>query len=91
MVLVDSICSPERGVLTYVVGLIFIRLSKKRKYIAKSTLIYHQSAYFGAPNRTRTYDTAVNSRMLYLLSYWGINAATPYPPKPSPAKYFQRN
>ena len=28
--------------------------------------------YFGAPNRTRTYDTAVNSRMLYRLSYRGI-------------------
>ena len=26
----------------------------------------------GAPNRTRTYDTAVNSRMLYRLSYRGI-------------------
>jgi len=24
---------------------------------------------FGAPNRTRTCDTAVNSRMLYRLSY----------------------
>ena len=27
---------------------------------------------YGAPNRTRTYDTAVNSRMLYRLSYRGI-------------------
>ena len=25
-----------------------------------------------SPSRTRTYDTSVNSRMLYRLSYWGI-------------------
>ena len=28
--------------------------------------------FFGALNRTRTYDTAVNSRMLYRLSYKGL-------------------
>ena len=27
---------------------------------------------YGASNRTRTYDTAVNSRMLYRLSYGGM-------------------
>ena len=27
----------------------------------------------GSPSRTRTYDTAVNSRVLYRLSYGGIN------------------
>ena len=31
-----------------------------------------RSLLSGAPNRTRTYDTAVNSRMLYRLSYRGI-------------------
>ena len=25
-----------------------------------------------SPSRTRTYDTSVNSRMLYRLSYWGL-------------------
>ena len=33
-------------------------------------------SYFGAPNRTRTCDTAVNSRVLYRLSYGGIFQAS---------------
>ena len=32
------------------------------------------SAFFGSPSWTRTNDPAVNSRMLYRLSYWGISA-----------------
>ena len=29
----------------------------------------------GSSSRTRTYDRSVNSRLLYRLSYWGINGA----------------
>ena len=30
---------------------------------------------YGSSSRTRTYDKSVNSRLLYQLSYWGINGA----------------
>ena len=30
------------------------------------------SIVLNSPSRTRTYDTSVNSRMLYRLSYWGM-------------------
>lgn len=28
--------------------------------------------FYGSPARTRTTDKAVNSRLLYRLSYWGM-------------------
>ena len=33
----------------------------------------HLTLFFGSPSRARTYDPAVNSRMLCQLSYWGIS------------------
>ena len=48
-------------------------------------------AKFGSPSWTRTNDPAVNSRMLYRLSYWGLFVlASSYCPGPSPAKYLRR-
>ena|GEM_PF-1146338 len=37
--------------------------------ILKSEKIIHLLAFSGSSSRTRTYDPAVNSRMLYRLSY----------------------
>ena len=46
---------------------------------------------FGSPSWTRTNDPAVNSRMLYRLSYRGIYVLAPiYLPRQLPAKYFRR-
>ena len=46
---------------------------------------------FGSPSWTRTNDPAVNSRMLYRLSYRGIYVLAPsYFPGQLPAKYLRR-
>ena len=56
---------------------------------------------FGSPSWTRTNDPAVNSRMLYRLSYWGmwkgpvrmdrtLYVGVTYLPGPSPDKYFRQ-
>jgi hypothetical protein len=47
------------------------------------------SSLFGSPSWTRTSNPAVNSRMLYLLSYRGINLllAMTYSPKGSRPQY----
>ena len=39
-------------------------------HLAKSPHIFLNKK--NSPSRTRTYDTSVNSRMLYRLSYWGL-------------------
>ena len=44
-----------------------------------------------SPSRTRTYDSAVNSRVLYRLSYRGILADTQLPVKPIRNKLYLQN
>ena len=44
-----------------------------------------------SPSRTRTYDSAVNSRVLYRLSYRGILADTQLPVKPIINKLYLQN
>ena len=52
---------------------------------------FHRVFLFGSPSWTRTNDPAVNSRMLYRLSYRGIYVLAPiYLPGQLPAKYFRR-
>ena len=36
------------------------------------SLLFNSNLSVNSPSRTWTYDTSVNSRMLYRLSYWGI-------------------
>ena len=43
--------------------------------------------YKNSPSRTWTYDTSVNSRMLYRLSYWGILKTLSYAFKTSYSTY----
>ena len=52
---------------------------------------FRSALFFGSPSWTRTNDPAVNSRMLYRLSYRGIFVSAPfYFPGQLPAKYFRR-
>ena len=68
-----------------------ICLAKQIKYKMKKSVSVVPTDFFGSPSWTRTNDPAVNSRMLYQLSYRGISmSATTYVSGPLPAEYFQR-
>ena len=41
-------------------------------YAMEEKRTVHVGQFFGSSSKTRTYDPAVNSRMLYRLSYRGI-------------------
>ena len=52
---------------------------------------YTSTVKKNSPSRTRTYDSAVNSRVLYRLSYRGILADTQLPVKPIINKLYLQN
>ena len=54
----------EPAALPTALTVLEMRASEKRKAATKCG-----GPPFGSPSRTRTYDTAVNSRVLYRLSY----------------------
>ena len=67
--------------------MMYVSFFKKKK--APKTQGF-RSFFYGSPCWTRTNDPAVNSRMLYRLSYWGLFVlASSYCPGPSPAKYLR--
>ena len=59
---------PEQKILK-----IYSHPVKRYRNKRRGSIKWYSLFFYGSPSRARTYDPAVNSRMLCQLSYWGID------------------